>query len=1260
MGIFATPSTTSRPAGGIFAKRKYAKDALGWYDTETGERLPGMPLEEFTRQAAEEWEPPEPKPPIAAYDAITQLGERWLAGSPAEALAGVARLGVRTAPSNVLGRLAGVPGVEDATALVDRKTEPLVRYGQRTLEDADAALQEAGLPAGARTATLLGAELLGPEELAPGGVFYRGLRGAKPAARVVSSLADEVTVPAVRETVERVAQTAPIPPASPKPRGAYYQVSPEGEITLLPGKSSIESPTPPNFVKVKVTPEEGVRFEVGDEAALTPGQIEAMKELRRPVKRVASPVEAMEHAGVAASPEALAREATSPAVRGEVLRTRKYRGSELSARPDQKSEVLVFRSPEGDDLGYVEAVPGQDGFRVAHVWVEESSRGKGIPEILYREAKEKFGSYLGPTDHQGRRTPAGERMAERMRETSPDLFEPASISLGKPRMTPGPSIKPPELPGQVNVQKFGLPKESEAALVDLIRREAPRLEKAGFGKTVTWEETVAAAENLARRTNRSVDELTQRFSSQKGILDAPELTLVNSMVQGTDNEMRALVAKMKGVTDPGELDKLKTMQDALAERYVGLLELSVGNSSRAARALNAQRMVTDALDMPNFQRRQLLKKFKPRMTDEARAALANLDPNDPEQVSTFLGHLKADNFGEYAWTYWVSSVLSGLGTQARNLFGNASHFASEAVVRPVRAALDVPLARAAGRSREFYFREALPDATATLTGLRDGMRKAASVIAHGVNPDDPAKISGRAGMGLNPWLHLHSENRLADKALKALGVAIDTPFRALGATDAVFRTLAETTEAHRLVTRQALKEGLRPGTTEFAGRMDLLLREMPPELTAQVAEHGKKMTFTDEAGPITKWMMQGQQQLPAPVSTALRLANPFAKVMGRITARGLELSPLGAFKVGKTAWQAAKQAGSARAALSPEVVDLMSRAAIGSGIMMGAASWAGGKREDGLPHLVAWAPRDPKAKDEFYNLQKLKPWSIVLGPPGKAVVVPFAALEPFSFPLAMAAGYTQRSEETKESLPENRAFEVALGVGRYLTDKSMMQGLSDLLEMLDDNPQAPAKAQRFGMRAASGALPASAMLRDITHLLGDDAVRDPQGIVDHLLVNIPGLSEQVPARLDPLGNPIERTPGGWRSLFSQTPMNYVKVPEFYPPESSPRWEMLADDEKLAVARLELQRAGATPGYIERRVVLPDGQKKILTHEEWRSYQETSGAEQEEAIKLLLSDPRYWQAPPEARADALHRAIYGEFGARARARQKVFGWGTRTR
>jgi GNAT superfamily N-acetyltransferase len=111
-------------------------------------------------------------------------------------------------------------------------------------------------------------------------------------------------------------------------------------------------------------------------------------------------------------------------------------------RVPEGQQLIAARGEGGGALGYLLARPDEDGFRVAHVFVDEAARGQGIPELLYRQAAEQMGPYQGSTDYEGRRAPAGEEMAARLRETAPEIFpqeEPdyREMTLTRAQSTPG-------------------------------------------------------------------------------------------------------------------------------------------------------------------------------------------------------------------------------------------------------------------------------------------------------------------------------------------------------------------------------------------------------------------------------------------------------------------------------------------------------------------------------------------------------------------------------------------------------------------------------------------------------------------------------------------------------------------------------------------------------------------------------------------------------------------------------------------------------
>jgi hypothetical protein len=99
-----------------------------------------------------------------------------------------------------------------------------------------------------------------------------------------------------------------------------------------------------------------------------------------------------------------------------------YRGTRLFSEAPDRAHLYVAVNDNGEEVGYHFVHAEDGGFKTKNVGVEESDRGRSIPELLYRAAHRDLGRYLGSTDYLGRRTPAGERMHQRLLQSVPEVF----------------------------------------------------------------------------------------------------------------------------------------------------------------------------------------------------------------------------------------------------------------------------------------------------------------------------------------------------------------------------------------------------------------------------------------------------------------------------------------------------------------------------------------------------------------------------------------------------------------------------------------------------------------------------------------------------------------------------------------------------------------------------------------------------------------------------------------------------------------------
>lgn len=625
--------------------------------------------------------------------------------------------------------------------------------------------------------------------------------------------------------------------------------------------------------------------------------------------------------------------------------------------------------------------------------------------------------------------------------------------------------------------------------------------------------------------------------------------------------------------------------------------------------------------------RHLATKYKNLMgTDrhgmKAAEYLAKVDPDDKETVMTFLRHVDRPGAGAVMRELWMSSILSGTGTHLRNVVGNSGFLALlETAVRPARAAIDAPVSKIANKERDFYLREVIPAWTGAFRGMGQGFARAVYMFNHGGDMIERIAVKGgKVYRNQGQIKRLLAEgklqegqiryleetagkyeaprsaiDRIENPRLRRLGRFFNAPLRALSAADGFFKSMAFSAELHALAARQAAKDGF--SGTAYAARYADLLDNPTDEILEAAKRYEDFATFNDEMSEIGKGMLYLREKVPVAGVGFM----PFIKIADRLIVRGFELTPFGMVKAGLAAKRGQKK----------EFVDLTARAAIGSMAMLGLGAYAfGGDPKN--PRLTAWAPKDRSARERFYEEGK-QPWSVRIG--GKWY--PFAQLEPIAYPLAIVASLHQRWLEGGEKPDESTIQGTAIGMARFVLDKTYMSSLGDTMVALErDDPRVLA---RIGTRQATGLIPYSSLIRS-TAMAMDPELKEPQDALDYFQQQFPWASEHVPEQVTRFGEPVMPVTGRSRGFAATgTPLAPSHVVE----------DQVAQ---------ELLRHDVGYGRVTRDFKKRDGSSVRLSRAQQLAWQRARGQAARERLEQLLTMEEYWKLGAKSRAKALRRAI----------------------
>jgi hypothetical protein len=362
-----------------------------------------------------------------------------------------------------------------------------------------------------------------------------------------------------------------------------------------------------------------------------------------------------------------------------------------------------------------------------------------------------------------------------------------------------------------------------------------------------------------------------------------------------------------------------------------------------------------------------------------------------------------------------------------------------------------------------------------------------------------------------------------------------------------------------------------------------LLADPTPELMERAGKMAEYRLFRQEPGTFTKGVMKLRDADIYGIQP-LRFVIPFLQTPVNLLKFGLERSPLGFLN--PKLWQHL-------ASKSPEASDEIARAALGSALAAGVAWYAA----DGK--ITGAAPSNKLDRERFYREGK-QPYSIKIGDQW----VSYQRLEPFNQAMSqVAAAVDAMRAEGKDATEQ--ASQAALTIGKNLVSQTYLSGLSDVLDAL-------AEPERYGSNflqrtAASIATPFSSALRTGAQI-GDTTIRQPKGLAESIMAGLPGLSQNVPARLDAFGEDVQRESPAW------LPINVTT-------------------EKDTPLNRELARLDIDVGFVGDSI-----RGMPLNRGEQAEYQRAVGKARKQLLEQLVSHDAYQRADDATRAKMMEAAI----------------------
>lgn len=475
--------------------------------------------------------------------------------------------------------------------------------------------------------------------------------------------------------------------------------------------------------------------------------------------------------------------------------------------------------------------------------------------------------------------------------------------------------------------------------------------------------------------------------------------------------------------------------------------------------------------------------------DEILKAAEGVDFNDFKQQAEFYRQFVKPKIGEWVDLIRYNSMLSSPLTHIVNIFSNLTN-----------TIFRVPLTKLVTSGVDLFSSAVLRKARTQFAG-----ESGAYIVGYLKNFREAFSRFGEVWKGVRSVtnLDLHSIPRATKGKLAVLEKFLSVPMKLLEGADQFFTALSESGERAALSYRQT--KGVKVPRLEEqaleAARYGLF-RNKPLEVEGQG-------TILDAIDRLTLNILSLRNSQNPLIRIPAKLTLPFVQTPINIFKQGIEYSPLGFVDAIKSANKA----------------EQFSKALIGTGIATTAAALI-------VSNRMTWS--EPKTTDEknAWREMGVQPYSIKIGDTWYS----YQKLPPFlSFPFSfIAATY----DANKNAKIDDDTLDVVLSsfskYGEFLADQSYFKSIGDLVSAISGDKQAVQQVignypQQFvPYRALSGWF---ARMTDASQRQIDNKANLWEKQVQLLLLNIPGMSQTLPARLGPSGEPISQ-PNRFFNAFS--------------------------------------------------------------------------------------------------------------------------------
>ncbi len=630
-------------------------------------------------------------------------------------------------------------------------------------------------------------------------------------------------------------------------------------------------------------------------------------------------------------------------------------------------------------------------------------------------------------------------------------------------------------------------------------------------RRVPWAETEAKARKLASKWGIRVgaDLETALNEGSLKAMDAGQLDAATAMLADNTKTLDQVYTKLSTM-DPNDarFEKLARLSDSIEQQTDQILSKFVTARSEAGRALNIlKKQAMDTMD-PVFWMVKTKRALGDRPLTDVHLKQLNdlLAQKDRAGLAQFVANLQKATPMEKLATWWKAGLLTGLRTHEVNFLSNLTHLSLDQV-KDVPAYLTDRVLFGAVKALETAKLVAPGTAQKTKAlhpGIQAAMLRAKKNGRQGALKAFTEAMKGKAPTG---GYKVDMRGEVTYEGIPVvsplLNVYTRAVFRALGASDAAFKTVAFeksiAEQAHVLANSKSERTQM--------------MREPTDEMVLRAIEDAEVVTFTN-AGTLARIGSEIKRGRPA-----TEFILPFTKTPANVVTRVADYSPIGPLLTGpdlvkfsKAVWKGDKKGTySAQKAIA----ERLGRSATGSAL----AVWLG--MTLARQGKISGHRADSSSENQQNELEGKTENSVLINGRWRSL----EKVSPLGNMIILGADMYRAGEEG-----ENRLMAAAGSIGQTVTEQSFLEGASQTIDVLRDEAGA---RERWPRSMASSAIPT--IVRQAAR--GGDLERTQNSVGDALKAGLPKLRGQLEPQVTQFGD-YRRAPSRSRVMldpFSSSP-----------------------------------------------------------------------------------------------------------------------------